>query len=170
MDKVITTTLLIAVSMVMAMVLFNIAYPAIVEGGDAISSMANRADERMKTQITIIHAVSELDASGNWQDLNGSGDFEVIVWVKNVGTTRIIGLEQMDVFFGPEGNFTRIPHQSNAGGAMPYWTQQIEDGGDWTPTGTLRITIHYSSPLGTGRYFTKITVPAGISADYIWSM
>jgi hypothetical protein len=170
MDKVMTTTLLIIAGMVMALVLFNIAYPAIIEGGDAISSMANRADDRMKTQVMIIHASSERDANGVWQDTNGSGDFEVFIWVKNIGSNRIIGLEYVDVFFGPEGNFARIPYVSNANGSTPYWTEQIEGGDDWSPAGTLRITIHYSSPLNAGRYFTRVTVPAGVSDDYVWGM
>ncbi len=170
MDKVITTTLLIIISMVMAIVLFNIAYPAIVEGGDAISSMASRAEDRMKTQITIIHATSELDSSGVWHDGNSIGEFEVFVWVKNVGATRITALDRMDVFFGPEGDFVRIPYQSAAGGPAPYWTAQVENDTQWSPTGTVRITLHYSGPLAQGRYYFKVTVPAGVSADYFWSM
>jgi hypothetical protein len=170
MDKVITTILLIIVSMVMVMVLFNVAYPAIVEGGDAISSMSSRAEDRMRTQITVIHTSGELDSNGVWHDSNGSGYFEVFVWVKNVGTSRIIALDQMDVFFGPDGNFIRIPHQSVAAGAQPYWTWQVEGGTDWSPTGTTKITIRYSAPLAQGRYYVKVTVPVGVSADYFWSM
>ncbi|MBI5958728.1 MAG: hypothetical protein HY866_08335 [Chloroflexi bacterium] len=170
MDKVITTTLLIIVSMVMVMVLFNVAYPAIVEGGDAISSMANRAEDRMKTQITIIHTAGELDSSGVWHDNNNTGDFEVFVWVKNVGASRIIALDRTDVFFGPDGNFTRIPHQSVAGGVLPYWTGQVEGETEWSPTGTVKITIRYPDALAPGRYFVKVTVPTGVSADYFWSM
>ncbi|MBI5671463.1 MAG: hypothetical protein HZC41_26015 [Chloroflexi bacterium] len=170
MDKTITTALLIVVSMVMALMLFNVAYPAVIEGGDAIASMANRADQRMKSQIVIIHAAGELDSSGWWQDTNGNGDFDVFVWVKNVGAARIIGLERMDVFFGAEGNFTRIPHQSTAGGSYPYWTAQVENEADWNPTATLKITIHYQLALSSGRYFTKVIIPSGVSSDYYLGM
>lgn len=170
MDKTITTALLIVVSMVMALMLFNVAYPAVIEGGDAIAGMADRAGERMKSQIVIIHAAGELDSSGWWQDTNGNGDFDVFLWVKNVGTTRIIGLESMDVFFGPEGNFARIPHQSAAGGSYPYWTGQIETGTDWNPTATLKISVHYQLALSPGRYFTKVIIPSGISSDYFLGM
>src|SRR5689334_10362309 len=114
MDKAITTALLIVISMIMALLLFNIAYPAIVQSGDAIASMASRASDRMDTQIRIIHAAGELDSSGWWQNSNGNSEFEVFVWVKNLGDTRISALNSLDVFFGPEGNFTRIPHQSVA--------------------------------------------------------
>ncbi len=170
MDKVITTTLLIIVSTVMVIVLFNVAYPAIVEGGDAISSMASRAEDRLKTQITVIHAAGELDSSGVWYDGNSDGLFEVFVWVKNVGSTRVVALDRVDVFFGPEGDFARIPYQGTAGGALASWTAQVEDDTVWSPTGTLKITIRYASPLPQGRYFIKVTVPAGVSADYFWSM
>ena len=170
MDKIITTALLIVISIVMTLALFNIAYPAIIKGGDAITSMANRADERMKTQIAIIHAAGELNGDGIWQDTNNDGDFEVFMWVKNVGTSRIIGLDNIDVFFGTEGNFVRIPRQAAAGGGYPYWTAQLEDATDWSPTVTMEIAIHYHTPLTPGRYFGKVAVPAGVSSEYIWGM
>ncbi len=165
MDKAITTALLIVISMVMALMLFNTAYPAIIQGGDAIASMANHADEQMRSQIAVIHAAAEVDSSGAWQDTDGSGDFDVFVWVKNLGDTRISGVERMDVFFGPEGDFARVPYQTDAGGNTPYWTWQIENAADWIPTATLRIAIHYGTALASGRYFIRVTTPTGISAD-----
>ncbi|MCB9451233.1 MAG: hypothetical protein H6672_07320 [Anaerolineaceae bacterium] len=170
MDKTITTALLIVISMVMALMLFNTAYPAIIEGGDAISSMANRTEDRMRSQVSVIHAAGELDSSGWWQDANGNGDFEVFIWVKNVGSTRITALEQMDVFFGPEGNFARIPHQTESGGSYPYWTWEIENAAEWVPTATLKISIHYLLPLSPNRFFVKIAIPNGVSDDLFMSM
>ncbi len=152
MDKTIVTAMLIVISMVMALMLFNVAYPAVMEGGDAITGMAVRAEGRMKTQITFIHAA----ATGS----------QVSLWVKNTGAVRISAVEQSDIFFGPEGSFARIPHESQAGGSYPYWTWQIENAAEWSPTATLHITIHYASALPSGRYFAKITVPSGVSDDY----
>lgn len=166
MDKAITTVFLIAISMVLAILLFNAAYPAVIDSSSAMVSMASRADDRLKSQISIIHAAAELDGDGWWQDTNGNGYFETFVWVKNVGDTRVIGLENIDVFFGPEGNFSRIPHESVSAGAYPYWNWQLENAAEWTPTATLRISIHYSFPLAAGRYFLKVTLPNGISDDY----
>lgn len=166
MDKTITTVFLIVISIVMAMMLFNVAYPAVRDSGDAISSMSNRANDRLKSQIEIIHAAGELDSSGWWQDVNGNGDFEVYIWVKNVGTTRITAVDRLDIFFGPEGNFVRIPHESTAEGAAPYWTWAVENGDDWDPTGTLKITVHNAFPLSAGRYFVRVTTPNGITNEY----
>lgn len=166
MDKTITTALLIVISMVMAVMLFNVAYPATIEAGDAIASMANRSNERMRNQISIIHGAGELDQDGFWQDSDGSGDFSVMLWVKNIGSTRTNGIERMDVFFGPEGNFARIPHESAAGGVYPYWTDAVENAAEWTPTATLNITVHYQIPLSAGRYFAKVVAPSGVSTEY----
>lgn len=165
MDKTITTALMIVISMVTAMMLFNAVYPAVMEGGDAIASMANRTDEQLRSHINIIHSAGELDASGWWQDTNSNGDFDVFIWVKNTGDTRIIALERLDVFFGQEGNFARIPHESQAAGSYPYWTATIENSPEWVPTATLKISIHYQIPLGSARYFMKVVSPAGISAE-----
>ena len=170
MDKTITTTLLIAIGMIMALTLFNTAYPAVVQGSDAITSMASQNEIRMRTHIDIIHAAGELDSNGWWQDSNGSGQFEAFVWVKNTGLTRLTSIESLDVFFGPEGNFVRIPHQTQAGSAYPYWTAAVEGSGDWVPTSTLRITLHYSVPPTAGRYFTKVTLPTGVDADFYLGM
>ncbi len=166
MDKTITTALLIIISMVMVLMLFNVAYPAIQEGGDAIDSMAARIEDRMRSHIVIIHAAAELDSSGWWVDTNGNGDFEAFLWVKNTGSSRIAALDAMDLFFGPEGDFQRIPHHSQAGGAYPYWTASVENGTDWVPTATLKIAIHYGFALSSGRHFARLVTPQGSEADY----
>lgn len=164
MDKAITTSMLIVVSLIVVLGLFNAVYPAVVQSGDAIAGMSARADDRLQTQIEIVHASSERDASGNWNDSNGNGDFDVLIWAKNIGSTRIIALEQADLFFGPEGNYSRIPHQSFAGG-YPFWSADLLNAPEWTPTATLQITVHYGTPLGAGRYFIKLTLPNGISDE-----
>lgn len=166
MDKTITTALLIVISMVMAMLLFNAAYPAITRSGDAIANMASRAEDRMKSQIVIIHAAGELDGNGQWQDTNLNGDFDVFVWVKNVGDAPITAIDQVDVFFGPENNFTRIPYQTSANGSYPYWSYDVENATDWTPTATLKISIHYRSALSAGRYYVKVIAPNGVQDRY----
>lgn len=167
MDKIITTALLIVASMVMAVALFNIAYPAIVRGGDAIASMVDRADERIRSQIVIVHAAAEWH-DGAPQDLNGSGDIEAVIWVKNVGDTRIAAVERLDLFFGTEGNFMRIPHASESV-AGPYWQATVENASEWTPTATLRITLH-NAPLHAGRQFVKVIAPSGVAHEYFWSL
>ena len=165
MDKAITTALLIVISMVMALMLFNVAYPAVIEGGDSMRNMANRAEQEMKSDVTIIHSAAELDNTGWWQDTNANGDFEVFVWVKNTGSLRIIALEYLDIFFGPDGAFMRIPSQANANGRYPYWTWEGDGGTDWTPAATLRIAIHYEFPHATGHYYIKVTTPNGVADD-----
>lgn len=169
MDKAIVTTFLIMIGMATAVLLFNAVYPAVVESSDAMASMAGRADARLKSQVQIVHAAGELDGDGWWQDTNGNGAFDVFTWIKNVGSVRIIPLEHTDVFFGPEGNFTRIPHQSEATG-YPYWSGQIENGAQWTPTATVKITIHYAAALSSDRYFVKVITPNGVFDEHFFGM
>jgi hypothetical protein len=167
MDKTITTALLIVISVIMVMSLFNVAYPAVVEGGDAISRMASRAEERLNSRADIIHAAGELDNTGWWSDANGNGRFEVFLWVKNTGLGTINPIDSVDVFFGPEGNFTRIPNENGvAANTFPSWAGTLESGTIWVPTGTLRITLRFNNPLSAGRYFAKITLPSGATAEY----
>jgi len=168
MDKAIMTTMLIVISMVMGVLLFNAAYPAIIESNDAMADMTNRASEQLLSQIRIIHVASELDSDGWWQDGNNNGTFDVFVWVKNVGSTRLVAQEQIDLFFGPEGDFSRIAHVDAAAG-YPYWSWQLENAAAWTPTATLKITIQHAAPLATGRYYVKLTTPNGTTDEYIFS-
>jgi hypothetical protein len=170
MDKIITTALLIAISMITAMLLFNAAYPAVMEGGEAITSMASNTTNRMRNRIAIVHASGELDHTGWWHDSNSNGLFEVFGWVKNIGLARITTTDFIDVFFGREGNFTRIPNEAAAGGVRPYWTASIEGGGEWVPATTLSIAVHYSDPLTNGQYYLKIVLQDGTSSDYYLGM
>ena len=151
MDKVITTTFLIIVSVVCAVLVFNAVYPAVIRSSDAMTNMAIRVDDRLKSQIEIIHAT-------------GSGS-NAFIWVKNVGSLRIIPIESCDVFFGPEGNFARIPYGSGA----TYWTYEVENASEWTPTATLKITIIATISADT-RYFVKVTSPNGISDEDYFSV
>lgn len=165
MDKVITTALLIVIGMVLAVSLFNATYPAVLDSGQAISDMADRTDDRLRSQIEIIHVAGEMNSSGWWQDVNGNGYFDVFVWVKNVGSTRLFPIESVDIFFGPEGNFERIPEARQAGVTYPRWVGQVENASDWTPTATLKFTISYALPLPADRYLIKVTAPNGVSDE-----
>lgn len=170
MDKAITTALLIVISMIMSVLLFNAAYPAITRGGESITSMTANVTDRMKSQIDIIHASGELDDSGFWQDSNGDGQFNVFLWVKNTGAARINAIEQTDLFFGPEGNFVRLPYSSNGDGGFPYWSWTLENAANWDPNATLKITIHYGVPLTAGRYYAKISTASDANANYFMGM
>lgn len=167
MDKSISTALMIVVTMVMTMMLFNAAYPAINQSSDAIANMSYRASEQLKTAVTIVHSVAELDKNGWWQDSNANGVFDVSTWIKNVGDTRITALDSLDVFMGPEGNFVRIPSVAEAGSSLPHWSWQVENAADWSPSATLRITIQYAVPLTAGRYYFKLVLPDGIDVSEV---
>ncbi len=175
MEKPIVTALFIIVSMILVVMLFNAVYPAVQQGGEAVTSMANNVADRMRNQISVIHASAEFDDTGWCPDSNGNSTCDVLAWVKNIGQARIIGMDRMDVFFGPEDNYTRIPYSQTATGTYPYWSGSIEGGGDWIPTATMQIIIHYLSPPSAQRFYLKVTLPDGITSDYFlgisaWNM
>jgi flagellar protein FlaG len=148
LDKALTTTFMVVASVVCAVLVFNAVYPAVVRSSDAMANMTNRVDDRLKSQIAIIHATGRA----------GSNAF---VWVKNVGSMRIAAVESCDVFFGREGDFSRIPYGT--------WTGDVEGGGEWNPTKTLKITI--TSTISSGiRYFVKVIIPNGVSDEDYFSV
>lgn len=166
MDKTIATALLIVVSMIMVVMLFNAVYPAVQQGSDALSGMAYDVADRMRHQISVIHANAEPVDDTNWYtDTNGNGTFDVSIWVKNTGDMTINAIDRLDIFFGREGNFTRVPYRVDGSTPLPNWTWDVENDTNWVPTATLKIVLHYQAG-SKGRHFMKVTLPNGITSDY----
>ena len=155
MDKIIVTSLLIIVGVICSVLIFNTVYPAVVTSSHALVSMEQRIDDRVKSQIEIVHAVA--DDGGN----------EAFVWVKNIGSASIRAIDRCDLFFGEEGDFSRIPYSEGAA-ETPYWNGSVENDTDWKPTATLKVTIVNDELLASDvRYFVKMVLPNGISdQDY----
>jgi archaellum component FlaF (FlaF/FlaG flagellin family) len=158
LDKTITTVLLIVAGVICTVFLFNSVYPMINRSSAAMVSMTDKIDDRMKSRIDVVHATGSADRQ------------TVYVWVKNVGSTRIETIEECDVFLGPEDNFMRIPHETNAGATYPRWSYDIENDTEWNIGATVKLTITYDSDPGTGTYYVKIVIPNGIAAEYYFSM
>jgi archaeal flagellar protein FlaG len=158
LDKTITTALLIIAGVVCSIFLFNSVFPMVNRSSQAVVSMADQIDDRMKSRISIVHAVNTEDRK------------TVYIWVKNVGTSRIVAIDNSDVFFGQEGNYSRIPYTGEVGGVNPCWSFTIENGSEWLTSATLKITITYDSDPGAGTYFLKVIIPNGISDEYYFSM
>lgn len=170
MEKPIVTVFMVIVSVIVSVMVYNAVYPAAVQSSASLRNMRVRMDDRIQSQVTIVHAAGELDKNGVWQDTNGDGQFSVFVWSKNIGSARISAIDQLDLFFGPDGNFTRIAHMDGQSSGSPTWKWEIENDSNWNPTATLKITINSSSPLPSGRYFIKIVLPNGLSTDYFFSL
>jgi flagellar protein FlaG len=137
---------------------FNSVYPMVNRSSQAMVSMAEQVDERMKTRISIVHAA------------NSANRTTVFLWAKNIGTQRIVAIDDCDLFFGQEGNFQRIPYSSNVSGIYPRWDYNLENYTEWQTSATLKLTIVFSSDPGAGTYFAKFILPNGISDEYYFSM
>ena len=124
--------------------------PAINRAGDALVASAGVADNRLSSRIQVIHATG--------QDTVAQAD----VWVKNSGAVRIIALQQIDVFFGVQTDFQRIPY-GGSGCTAPCWEYELENDTEWNPTATLHITIYPTSPLAAGNtYYVKVVAPNAV--------
>jgi archaeal flagellar protein FlaG len=152
-DKIMVTMLLIIGGVVCCVVVLNAIFPAIMQSTGAIADATSKIDDRIRCKVEII----EISNNGN----------NVYVWIKNIGASRILGINSSDVFFGPQGNFARIPY-SESGGTTPYWNYTIENGSVWDPTATVKLTINLGS-APSGPYYFKIVLPNGISDQDIYS-
>lgn len=155
MDKVFTTTFLIIAGVILAVTIFNVVYPAVIESSHAMISLKDRIDDRLQSQIEIVHATP---AAGYTN--------VVLVWIKNVGSRTINAIERCDVFMGPEDNYRRIPYGEGAS----HWTYTIENDSSWKPTATLCVSIQLEDSLYDGeRYFVKVSTLEAISDEYYFS-
>jgi hypothetical protein len=157
-DKAVTTALLIIAGVVCMIFVFNSVYPMVNRSSQAMVSMAEQVDERMKSRISIVHAANSADR------------LYVYLWVKNVGTQRIVDVAASDLFLGLSDNFSRISYTADAEGTYPQWTFDLENDDEWQTSATLKITVQYTSDPGTGTYFAKFIIPNGISDEYYFSM
>ena len=152
MDKAIVTVLLVIVSVTSVVFIFNAFYPAVTRSSGALVDMAGGMDERLRSQIKIIHAVGY------------TANNQALVWVKNTGSSRIGAIDHSDIFCGPEGDFSRISY----GGGSPSWEYQIENDTEWKPAATLKITI--TQPISSETtYYLKMVIPNGVSDEYYFS-
>jgi hypothetical protein len=165
LDKTITTVLLVIAGIVCSIFLFNSVYPMINRSSAAMVSMTDKINDRMQTQINIVHAASSADKQ------------TVYIWIKNVGSSRIVAIGQSDVFLGPEGSFGRVPFHLNTDGSPispPNWDYTIENDpgniNEWKIGETVKITVTYSSPLTSGTYFIKVIISNGIETEYYFSL
>lgn len=156
MDKIIVTVMLIIGGMVASFAIFNGIYPAVERSGAAITNASDTMNDRIKSDIKII----QVNEDGTTID----------AWVKNIGSSEIKCVENSDVFFGSESNFSRIPF-GDINSPLPYWSYQFEGAAsEWTPTKTNKIMIHLTSSLSPDTYALKIIIPNGIFDETIFGV
>ena len=119
-------------------------FPVVGRSTNAVVSASATVDDRLKSDISIVHIIGELDSGGSFDDTNGNGKFDIFMWVKNVGETRIQSVDQTDLFLGMTGNFTRIPHETEVGSDVyPRWNFILAHDTEWGPTAPSQRPIHY---------------------------
>lgn len=134
--------------------MFNGIYPAINQSSTAINNATGKVSDRIESRIEIIQT--------------GVSGTNVYVWVKNVGTSNIDGVERSDIFYGPQDNFSRITY---GGAGTPRWSYQLEGGySRWEQAVTCKITITLASAPTTGTYILKVVIPNGIFDNTTFSV
>ncbi len=156
MDKIIVTVLLIIGGLTAAFAVFNSVYPAVQRSGQSMSDAADDISDRITSRIEVIQV--------------GANDSSVDAWVKNVGTSRIIGIENSDIFFGTDGNISIIPFGDEYS-SPPYWSYQLEgDNSQWGQAVTNGIVIHLMESLQPDVYLFKMVLPNGNSDETSFSL
>jgi len=167
--------LLTIAGVIAAIAIMNAIYPAVTRSSSALTAASATVDERIKTNIEIVHVVGELSSTSTWVDTNSNSLFDFFAWVKNVGDARVVAVDETDVFFGQPGGIERVPYTDDAGSSYPQWSYSIENGSEWTQAATVKIIVSFddgcpSCAKPTGTYFIKIVTPNGVSNEHYFSM
>lgn len=151
MDKAISTALLTVAGIIAMLAVFNAVLPAINRTSGAVITASGVVDERIQTDISIVHATGK------------SGAATAYVWVKNVGAANVEAIDKLDVFFGPQGDFQRIP-QGSVGCTAPCWEYTLENDTKFKPMATLRLTLKLETNLaGNTTYYSKVVTANGVT-------
>jgi len=97
----------------------------------------------------------------------------VKLWIKNIGVEPIhptlIG-DKAELFFGPRGNFKRIPYNT----LPPTWIYNLvndRDGdGVWDPTETIEVTVNNDKALADGDYYIRYVTYNGVYSEYTFTI
>ena len=167
--------LLTIAGVIAAIAIMNAIYPAVTRSSSALTAASSTVDERIKTNIEIVHAVGELSSTSTWVDTNSNSLFDFFAWVKNVGDARVVAIDETDVFFGQPGGIERVPYTDDAGSSYPQWSYSIENGSDWGQAATIKLVVSFddgcpSCSKPTGTYFIKVVTPNGVSNEHYFSM
>ena len=160
MDKAITSGLLIIASVIAAMALINAVIPAMSESSGALVTANSAAADRIRTDIEVVHVATDTSS--------GSED-QIIVWVKNIGLSKIAPIESGDVFLTTPSDVKRLSHGSSSG--AEYWDYTIENGTEWTRTVTVKMTLHLANASVTaGGYNVIVNVYNSVNASKDFSV
>ncbi|MCH7712659.1 MAG: hypothetical protein IIC99_03445 [Chloroflexi bacterium] len=155
MSQAITTSLLIIASIVAALALINSVIPAMGKSASALAAANSATADRIRTDIEIIHATGD------------DGNDVITVWVKNVGTKKIVPITSSDIILTTPTTVASLPYVS--GCSSECWDYALEGGAsDWSRAVTVKFTLKTS--VTTGVYTVKISSPNAASATEDFSV
>ena len=153
MDKTITTALLIIASVIAAVALTNAILPAVSRGSSAVLTSSQGVADRVRTDLSIVFAGGD------------TADTRIDVWIKNVGTERVDGIDSGDLFLTTPSEIKRIPYQTG----VENWTYTFETGTEWVQAITIKVVVELST-LPIGQYIVKYVAPNGAVTEKTFSV
>lgn len=161
-ESVITASIITVACVVCATMLISALYPAMDRASSSAIVTAEAMGDRITTAIEIIEKAKD-----------SSDSSKCYIWIKNIGSATIDGIDSVDVFFGETGEFTRMSYSDPL--SAKSWNYDLlgGDGDDrWDPKETLEINIENVDTINAGagyEYYVKIIIYNGESAEDVFS-
>lgn len=162
MSHVIMSEVFITVAAIIVISVFTASFLGNMQQLRDIQILVTQSlEEKMSVDIKIVFAYAN------------KGETTVKVWIKNVGVKGIsyslIG--KGDLFFGPDGNFSYIPYNSDT---LPTWNftvlNDVDGDGRWDRGETIQITIYLDTTLDNGDYYVRYVTYTGCYDEYQFSI
>ena len=156
MDKVLVTTLLTMAAVVAAVMVINTMIPALGSSGSSVLSSSSAASDRIKTNVEIITVSASASTTA------------VHVWIKNVGSSEVLAINQSDLFYQTETTFDRLAYNDTP--TASTWRYDVEGGGTWKPHSTVHVIITLASAPASGDYLVRFVTNNGVSDEESYSV
>lgn len=149
--EIISESLLVIASVVLAGILFAAIVSSISSIGSALTSMSTLLSKRMVTSLKIVYATN-------------TSSTEVVFYLQNIGEEPVY-ISTSTIYFGKLYSLQPIGYSSST---PPSWTSQTTI---LNPGETAEITITLSSPLQANQLYEILFVTSsGYEVNYVFEV
>ncbi|WP_292407986.1 MULTISPECIES: flagellin [unclassified Methanoculleus] len=156
-SEAIGTAMFLIAAVISAGVLINAIIPVVYTISGTIASSSHTVDERLSTDVRIVTTYASAK--------NETAE----IWIKNVGTNRIVSseIQLVDVFLGGRGDFVRLTPTTSSEPDWNEWTYailEVTPNNHWDPGETLHISAKTEKiPDKEGVVYFQFVLPTGLS-------
>lgn len=158
MEQSLSTAIFVITTVLVSVFFVNGVASRLNSGARSAAAAITRMEQRMTTDMTVMHGAVETDA----------GQTYLRLWLRNTGARPVDAVRRMEIMLTSTTASQYFPY----GTGPNKWQYTVLSGGptEWTAGGTIRLEIQLASPLAAGQYNLTLTTFNGAQAKYTFSV